>query len=126
MFKCETKCANRTSTADSRHTEDTKCNVAGVQPCGVVADGAFIDPLQVQSGSEDSQWKVPVDQIAAGPTEAFLYLRLCFSEGGDVGAITYPADFKERPVYRQRERHIAGEGCIRIWAGLNFPWRRCK
>ena len=112
------------------HTEDTKCNIAGVQRCGVVADRAFIHPLQVESGSEDGQWKVPVDEIISVPTEAFLYLRCRFFEWGDVRAVSHPADCDERLVYfvprcRPRERHITGQGCICIWAGLYFTWRHC-
>lgn len=43
------------STTEPGHTEDTKCNAAGVQCCGVVADCAFIQPLQGETSPEDGQ-----------------------------------------------------------------------
>lgn len=114
-----------------RHTEDAECNATGVQPCGLVADCAFVRALQAETGSEDGQWKVPIDEVAGVPTEAVLYLRRCCSERGDVRAVTRPADCDERrvyfvPRYRKREGHIAREGCICVWAGLDFSWRRCE
>lgn len=49
------KSSNKISTTEQRHTEDAKCNVTGAQQCGVVADCAFVHPLQVETGSEEGQ-----------------------------------------------------------------------
>lgn len=102
-----------------------------MQHCGVVAHHTFINPLQVKTGSEEGQWKVPIVEIAGIPAETILYLCGRFFERGDGRAVTHPADFDERLVYfvpicKERERHIAGQGCICIWAGLYFTWRRCE
>lgn len=113
------------------HTQNAKCDVARVQRGGVVADFAFVHPLQVEAGPEDGEWKVPTGKSAGVQAEAWLYIGHCVIERGDARAVTYPADLDEglqylAPRLRGRERHVTGEACICIRAGLYFTWRHCK
>lgn len=114
-----------------RPTEDTQGGVAGVQRRGVVADGAFVHPLQSETGSEDGQREVPADNVPVVPTEAVLDLRRRFSDRGDVGAVARPEGREEGrvhfvPVEEEGQRHVAGQRGVCIWADLYFTWRRFR